>query len=294
MFLWEGVTEFVAVAEMESFTAASKQLGISTAQVSRQISALENRLNTKLFYRTTRKVSLTEEGSIYYRHCRQVMDSLEEAERAISDRRGRPQGSLKLTAPVTYGEQYVMPLIIDFMLLYPEIDVVMDLSNQTVDLVEGGFDLAIRLGKLSSSSMMAKKLTTRTQFVCAAPAYLEKFGIPHSLSELRHHNCLVGNYDHWRFQENSRERSIRVSGSLRCSSGFALRDAALKGIGLVQLPDYYIADDLAQGTLIPILDKYQEPEEGIWALYPHNRHLSPKVRLLVDYLAESLPSLVLK
>ncbi|GAL06738.1 transcriptional regulator LysR family [Photobacterium aphoticum] len=169
MFLWEGVTEFVAVAEAESFTAAAKQLGISTAQVSRQISALENRLNTKLFYRTTRKVAVTEEGGIYYRHCRQIMDSLAEAERAISDRRGTPQGSLKLTAPVMYGEQYVMPLINDFMLQYPELDVTMDLTNQTVDLVEGGFDLAIRLGRLTNSTMMAKKLTTRMQYVCAAP-----------------------------------------------------------------------------------------------------------------------------
>ncbi|MGF1699240.1 LysR substrate-binding domain-containing protein [Photobacterium makurazakiensis] len=290
MFLWEGVSEFVAVAESESFTMASKQLGISTAQVSRQVSALENRLNTKLFYRTTRKVSLTEEGGIYYRHCRQLQDGLEEAERAISDRRGAPQGSVKLTAPVTYGEQYVMPLVADFMLQYPEIEVMMDLTNRQIDLVEGGFDLAIRLGKLSSSSMMAKKLTARTQYTCAAPAYLEKYGIPHSLSELRHHNCLVGNHDHWRFQEADKERSVRVSGNLRCNSGFALRDAALKGIGLVQLPDYYIADDLASGELVPVLDNFQEADEGIWALYPHNRHLSPKVRLLVDFLASSLSS----
>ena len=214
MFLWEGVSEFVAVAESESFTAAAKQLGISTAQVSRQISALENRLNTKLFYRTTRKVSLTEEGTIYYQHCRRLMDGLEEAERAISDRRDTPQGSLKLTAPVTYGEQYIMPLVVDFMLRYPEIEVTMDLTNQTVDLVEGGYDLAIRLGKLSSSSMMAKRLTCRTQYVCASPSYLEKYGIPHSLSELRHHNCLVGNYDHWRFQEAGKERSVKVEGTL--------------------------------------------------------------------------------
>ncbi|MGF1685930.1 LysR family transcriptional regulator [Photobacterium japonica] len=290
MFLWEGVSEFVAVAEAESFTAAAKQLGISTAQVSRQVSALENRLNTKLFYRTTRKVAVTEEGGIYYRHCRQLLDGLAEAERAISDRRGTPQGSLKLTAPVMYGEQYVMPLINDFILQYPELDVVMELNNQTVDLVEGGFDLAIRLGRLTNSTMMAKKLTTRVQYVCAAPSYLEKYGLPHSLSELRHHNCLVGNFDHWRFLEAGRERSVRVSGSLRCSSGYALRDAALKGIGVVQLPDYYVADDLASGALISILEHLQEPEEGIWALYPHNRHLSPKVRLLVDFLAEKLPN----
>jgi len=288
MFLWEGVSEFVSVAQTSSFTGASKILGISTAQVSRQVSALENRLNTKLFYRTTRKVSLTEEGSVYYRHCRQVMAGLEDAERAISNLRNAPQGLVKLTAPVTYGEKYIMPLVIDFMAQYPEVEVNVVLSNQTVDLVEGGYDLAIRLGKLGDSSMMAKRLTSRTQYVCASPKYLEQFGIPHSLSELKQHNCLVGNTDHWRFIESGKEKSIRVSGSLTCNSGYGLRDAAIKGIGLIKLPDYYISEDLKSGDLVSILENYQEPEEGIWALYPQNRHLSPKVRLLVDYLAEQL------
>lgn len=291
MFQWEGVTEFVAVAETESFTAASKRLGISTAQVSRQVSALENRLNTKLFYRTTRKVSLTEEGSVYYQHCRQVLDGLEEAERALSNLRGTPQGLIKLTAPVTYGEKYIMPLVNDFMLQYPELEVNIDLTNRQVDLVEGSFDLAIRLGRLTSSSMMAKRLTTRTMYVCASPAYLAKFGVPHSLSELRHHNCLIGNLDHWRFQESGKEKSVRVSGNLNCNSGYGLRDAVLKGIGIAQLPDYYIDKDLDSGEIVPILTNYQEPEEGIWALYPHNRHLSPKVRMLVDFLAEELPKI---
>ena len=289
MFLWEGVTEFVAVAETESFTAASKRLGISTAQVSRQVSALENRLNTKLFYRTTRKVSLTEEGNVYYQHCRQVLDGLEDAERAISNLRGTPQGLIKLTAPVTYGEKYIMPLVNDFMLQYPEVEVTIDMTNRQVDLVEGSFDLAIRLGRLTSSSMMAKRLTSRTMYVCASPEYLQKYGIPHSLSELRQHNCLIGNYDHWRFQESGKEKSIRVSGTLNCNSGYGLRDAVIKGIGLAQLPDYYIDKDLELGAIVPILTNYQEPDEGIWALYPHNRHLSPKVRMLVDYLAEQLP-----
>jgi len=288
MFLWEGVSEFVSVAQTSSFTGASKILGISTAQVSRQVSALENRLNTKLFYRTTRKVSLTEEGSVYFRHCRQVMAGLEDAERAISNLRNAPQGLVKLTAPVTYGEKYIMPLVIDFMTQYPEVEVNVVLSNQTVDLVEGGYDLAIRLGKLGDSSMMAKRLTSRTQYVCASPKYLEQFGIPHSLSELKQHNCLVGNTDHWRFIESGKEKSIRVSGSLTCNSGYGLRDAAIKGIGLIKLPDYYISEDLKSGDLVSILENYQEPEEGIWALYPQNRHLSPKVRLLVDYLAEQL------
>jgi DNA-binding transcriptional LysR family regulator len=126
------------------------------------------------------------------------------------------------------------------------------------------------------------------QILRVSSKYLEQFGIPHSLSELKQHNCLVGNTDHWRFIESGKEKSIRVSGSLTCNSGYGLRDAAIKGIGLIKLPDYYIDEDLKSGVLVSILENYQEPEEGIWALYPHNRHLSPKVRLLVDYLAEKL------
>ena len=285
---WEGISEFVNVAETESFTQASKKLTISTAQVSRQINALEQRLNIKLFYRTTRKVSLTEEGRVFYQHCRGVLDGLDAAERAITNLQSTPQGKIKLTAPVTYGELHILPLINDFMQQYTDIEVTAYLSNQQLDLVDEGFDLAIRLGKLSDSSMMAKKLTERTNFVCASPAYLEKYGIPHSLSELNKHNCLLGTRDYWHFSDGGKEKNIRVAGKLRCNSGSVLVDAALKGLGIVQLPDYYIKEHLTNGNLITLLDNYKAPDEGIWAIYPQNRHLSPKIRLLVDYLSTHL------
>lgn len=285
---WEGISEFVNVAETESFTQASKKLAISTAQVSRQVNALEQRLNIKLFYRTTRKVSLTDEGRIFYQHCRGVLDGLDAAERAITNLQSTPQGKIKLTAPVTYGELHILPLINDFMLQYPDIDVTAYLSNQQLDLVDEGFDLAIRLGKLNDSSLMAKKLTERTNFVCASPAYLEKYGIPHSLSELNKHNCLLGTRDYWHFSESGKEKNLRVAGKLRCNSGSVLVDAALKGLGIVQLPDYYIKEHLASGSLITLLDNYKGSNESIWAIYPQNRHLSPKIRLLVNYLSTHL------
>ena len=292
---WDGISEFVYVAEYESFTRAAKELGISTAQVSRQISALEKRLNIKLLYRTTRKVSLTEEGRVFYQHCRGVLDGLDAAEQAVSNLQAKPQGRIKLTAPVTYGEQQLLPFINDFMVQYRDIEVTAFLSNQKIDLIEGGYDLAIRIGKLSDSTMMAKKLSHRTNFVCAAPAYLEKYGVPYSLVDLRQHNCLLGTRDYWHFIEDSgnannadKETNLRVSGSVQYNSGHSLVDAALKGLGIVQLPDYYVQKHLASGALVSVLDDYREPEEGIWAIYPHNRHLSPKIRLLVDYLAERL------
>ncbi|WP_028767374.1 LysR substrate-binding domain-containing protein [Shewanella fidelis] len=288
MFNWEGVSEFVAVAEAESFTKASQRLGISTAQVSRQISALETRLAAKLFHRTTRKVSVTEVGRIYYQHCRQVLDGLEEAERAITNLQTSPRGLLKITAPVTYGEMTIAPLVNDFAALYPELEVKLNLSNQKLDLVDEGYDLAIRLGHLEDSSMMAKKLSSRTQYVCASPDYLSTYGIPHSLSELDQHNCLIGTMDYWRFQENGKTRNVRVKGSLSCNSGHALVDAAIKGIGIVQLPDYYVLPYIESGELTALLEQNRQPEEGIWALYPQNRHLSPKVRMLLEHLNNGL------
>ncbi|MBE9399055.1 LysR family transcriptional regulator [Pontibacterium sp. N1Y112] len=288
MYSWEGVTEFVAVSETGSFTNAAQRLGISVAQVSRQVSALESRLATKLFYRTTRKVTVTEAGQLYYQHCRQVLDGLEEAERTLTNMQRTPRGQLKITAPTTYGENQIAPLLNNFMCDYPDLHLECHFTNQKVDLIDNGYDLAIRLGKLEDSSLMAKRLASRRQYVCASPDYLAANGEPHLLSELEQHNCLRGTLEYWRFQENGQERNIKVSGNIHCNSGQALTDAALKGLGLVQLPDYYIQSYLEAGTLIAVLQNYQQSDEGIWALYPHNRHLSPKVRMLVDYLSEKL------
>lgn len=285
---WEGISEFVYVAENESFTLASKKMAISTAQVSRQITALEKRLNIKLFYRTTRKVSLTEEGRVFYQHCRSVLDGLDAAERAITNLQSKPQGKIKLTAPVTYGEQQILPLVNNFVKRYSDVEVSAYLSNRQIDLSEDGYDLAIRVGKLSDSSMMAKKLAKRTNYVCASQSYLDNHGTPHAISELNKHSCLLGSADYWHFSEQGKDKNMRIRGRLRYNNGYSLTDAALKGLGIVQLPDYYVQQYFTTGQLIPILDNYRAPDEGIWAIYPQNRHLSPRIRLLVDYLAEQL------
>ncbi len=288
MFSWEGVNEFVAVAEAESFTIAASRLGISTAQVSRQIGALEVRLAVKLFYRTTRKVTITDTGQIYYNHCRQILDGLAEAERAISDLHQTPKGRLNLTAPVTYGENRIAPLVNDFVVSYPELEVNLTLTNQMLDLVAESYDLAIRLGELEDSTMMAKRLATRTHYVCASPNYLAVHGAPNTLSELEQHNCLQGTLGYWRFQESGKTRHIRVKGNMRCNSGWALVDAARKGMGIIQLPDYYVEAELETNGLVSMLDAFRAPDDGVWAIYPQNRHLSPKVRLLLDHLGQGL------
>lgn len=288
MFNWEGITEFVSVAETESFTDASKRLGISTAQVSRQITALESRLSVKLFHRTTRKVSITETGQIYYNHCRQVLDGLVEAERAITDLSKTPKGKLNLTATVSYGELKIAPLINDFAALYSELEVNLVLTNRMLDLVGDRYDLAIRLGKLEDSTLMARRLASRTSHVCASPDYLAKRGLPKKPQDLQQHNCLQGIDNYWRFQEKGKTHHISVKGSVKCNSGWSLVDAALKNIGIVQLPDYYVQTHLKSGRLINLLEKFQDQDEGIWGVYPQNRHLSPKVSLLLEYLGRNL------
>jgi Transcriptional regulator len=288
MTIWDGINEFVCVVETESFTAAAKRLEVSVAHISRQVNQLENRLGAKLLYRTTRKLRLTEVGEVYYQHARKILDDMQAAERAVMEMEGKPTGKLRITAPVYYGEYFLAPLVNDFLLQYPQLDLELKLTNETVDLVKEGYDLAIRLGTLDSSSLMCRKLARRTQYLCASPAYLTTHGTPQTLADLANHRCLGGSLDHWRFLENGKLRNWRVGSAWSCNSGLALKDAALKGLGIVQLPDYYVQAALAQGSLVSLLESQRLPDDGVWVVYPQNRHLSPKVRLLVDFLVTQL------
>ncbi len=288
MTIWDGINEFVCVVETESFTAAAKRLEVSVAHISRQVNQLEDRLGAKLLYRTTRKLRLTEVGEVYYQHARKILDDMQAAERAVMEMEGKPTGKLRITAPVYYGEYFLAPLVNDFLLQYPQLDLELKLTNETVDLVKEGYDLAIRLGTLDSSSLMCRKLARRTQYLCASPAYLAAHGTPQTLADLANHRCLGGSLDHWRFLENGKLRNWRVGSAWNCNSGLALKDAALKGLGIVQLPDYYVQEALAQGSLVSLLESHRLPDDGVWVVYPQNRHLSPKVRLLVDFLVAQL------
>ena len=288
MTIWDGINEFVCVVETESFTAAAKRLEVSVAHISRQVNQLEDRLGAKLLYRTTRKLRLTEVGEVYYQHARKILDDMQAAERAVMEMEGKPTGKLRITAPVYYGEYFLAPLVNDFLLQYPQLDLELKLTNETVDLVKEGYDLAIRLGTLDSSSLMCRKLARRTQYLCASPAYLAAHGTPQTLADLANHRCLGGSLDHWRFLENGKLRNWRVGSAWSCNSGLALKDAALKGLGIVQLPDYYVQAALAQGSLVSLLESQRLPDDGVWVVYPQNRHLSPKVRLLVDFLVAQL------
>lgn len=285
---WEGLDEFVAVAECGQFTAAAERLGLSSSQISRQVARLEERLQTRLFYRSTRKVSLTEAGQTFLQHCQRLQDGREEALRAIGDLAGEPKGLLRMTCAVAYGERFIVPLVNDFMALHPQLRLEIELTNRPLDLLQEGLDLAIRLGRLQDSRLVAARLAPRVMYLCAAPAYLQRYGRPHSLSELPQHNCLIGSSDQWLFQQEGHEQALRVQGNWRCNSGEAVLDAALRGFGLCQLPDYYVQAHLRSGALVALLEAQQPPNTAVWALYPQQRHLSPKVRQLVEHLKSGL------
>lgn len=285
---WFGVSEFVAVAETASFSQAAVQLQMSVAQVSRNVRDLETRLQVQLLQRTTRQVRLTESGALYLQQCRPLLQALTQANQQVLDLQVQPSGSLKLTAPVYFGETVIAPLLHEFLSKYPKLQLELELTNTQLDLVKGGFDLAIRLGQLHDSNLQARRLANRRSFLAASPGYLVQFGTPRTLDELSNHRLLVGSVDSWRFEHGGERISIKPTPYIRCNSGVALTDAAIRGLGITQLPDYYLLDHIRIGALQALLPEYQPADDGIWGLYPFNQHLPQKVRLLLDYLQQQL------
>jgi DNA-binding transcriptional LysR family regulator len=285
---WEGLDEFVAVVECGSFLRAAERLRRSSSHISRQVARLEERLQARLLYRTTRRVSLTEAGQTFFSRCQRLIEERDDAFVAISDLHSAPTGLLRMTAAVTYGERFIVPLVNAFMAQYPQLRVDIELSNRSLDLVQEGYDLAIRLGRLSESSLIATRIAPRSLYLCASPEYLQRYGRPHSLSELAGHNCLIGTSDTWMLQTMGREQPFKPSGNWRCNSGQAVLDAALNGLGLCQLPDYYVLEPLRRGALVSLLEDHRPPDSAVWAVYPQRRYPLPKVRLLVDCLKRGL------
>ena len=288
MSRWEGLDEFVAVAECGNFSRAAERLRLSSSHVSRQVALLEDRLQARLLYRTTRRVSLTEAGQIFFARCQRLIEERDEAFLSIGDLQSAPSGLLRMTSAVAYGERFIVPLANEFMARHPQLKLEIELTNRTLDMVHEGFDLAIRLGRLNESSLVATRIAPRAMYLCASPAYLERYGRPHTLSELGRHNCLIGTGDTWSFEQDGREFQFRPSGNWRCNSGQAVLDAALRGFGLCQLPDYYVFDLLRRGELVALLDTHQPPNTAVWAVYPQRRYALPKVRLLIEALKTGL------
>ncbi len=288
MSRWDGIDEFVAVAEAESFSRAAQRLGLSTSGVSREVARLEDRLATRLLYRTTRQVSLTDAGRLFLTRCRALIQERDAAMQLIGEDEGELKGQLRMTCASAYGERYVVPAINSFALTHPRLSLHIELDDAVRDLVSDGFDLAIRFGRLSDSRLIARRLASRTRRLCAAPAYLEQHGAPQTLADIASHACVVGASETWIFNDGGVETMVRPKGRWRCNSGQAVLDAAMAGLGLCQLPNFYVDEPVLRERLVPLLEAFRPADEGVWAVYPHLRHLPAKVRLLVEHLENEL------
>ncbi len=279
---------FVKVVEGSSFAAAARHFGLSPAMVSKHIVSLEERLGARLLNRTTRQVSPTEIGREFYERSTRILADLDEAEQAASALQAMPKGLLRLNGPLSFGIRHLAPAIIDYLAACPEAAIDVTLSDRVVDLVDEGFDLAIRIARLADSSLIARRIAPCRIVACAAPAYLKKHGAPRRPADLTAHNCLGYSYaalrNEWRFTGPDGAESVRIAGRLNANNGDVLRLAALRGEGIVIQPTFLIGDDLASGELVSILPGFVPDELVIQAVYPHSRHLSVKVRSFIDFL----------
>jgi len=283
---WESMEAFIEVVRQGSFSAAAIKLNVSVSHISRLISQLEAELGTTLLFRTTRRIRLSDAGELYYKHCRDLPEALSSAEEMISTLNQTPIGAFKMTCATTFGERYIAPLVNDFLLDHPKIDLDFHLTNRSVDLIEEGYDLAIRMGSMKDSSHLLRRLCDRVEYLCASREYIDQYGIPHTLAELNKHRCLIGSKNHWLFQQSGQRKEVKIPSQWRSNSGPALLDAVRKGLGIAQLPDYYVNEDLASGKLIALLPHYQYPYSGVWLVYPKARQPSPKLQAICDYLIQ--------
>ena len=288
MSRWDGIEPFLAVGETGSFTRAAARLKLSVSQVSREIARLEERLDTQLLSRTTRRVTLTEAGAILLDRARNMIDDREEAFDAVSRTDAGAGGLLRVTCSVAYGERHLMPLINQFLSENPAISVMVDLSNRLVDLVGDGFDLGIRTGSSHESKLKAAPLTTRSRHLCASPAYLERSGTLSSLDDMENHYCLLGTSERWEFTQSGQIVQFNPKAQWRCNSGFAVLDAALHGLGICQLPDFYVETHLASGALVELLPQHRPEEQVVWAVYPDRAHQPVRLVRLIDFLQDQL------
>lgn len=282
---------FVLVATKGSLTAAAVAEGVTPAIMGRRLDALEDRLGVRLLVRTTRRLTLTQEGLAFLEDCQRILADLANAESAVSLGSGRVGGHLRVTAPAGFGRKHVAPLLLEFMRANADVTVSLDLSDRTVDLVNEGFDCAVRLGGMVDSSLVAVRLGEMRRVVVGSPSYFEQFGVPRTLDDLHGHSCLtVSTQPGWDFRDPAhagRSLLFKPPGRFVCNDGAVLRDWALAGMGLAWRSVWEVGDDLRWGRLASVLDDYATPPVGIYAVFPQRRHLPLRVRRFVDLLQSS-------
>ena len=280
---------FVRVADLGGFTAAARTMRISKAAVSKYVAALETHLQVQLINRTTRRLHLTQEGQVYLAHCLRILEDIHEADQSVSLMKSTPKGLLRLNGPMSFGYLHLASAISDFMALYPDVRVDFELNDRFVDVVEEGWDVAIRIGRLADSGLYARKLAPARLVLCGSPSYFIQHGIPETPQDLIHHVCLGYTYvamgNAWVFVgPDGEEFRFSFRPRLRVNNGDAIRMALLAGQGLAVSPTFIVGGDLQSGVLQRVMSEWTLPDLEIYALYPHNRHLSTKVRVFIDFL----------
>ena len=287
----EDMRILVEVVDRGSFSAAALRLGRTKQLVSRRIMELEARLGVQLLMRTTRKLTPTELGHDYVERARRILAEVEDANQTIASHVEMPRGTLRLTAPLTFGQTHLSQILTGFLSLYPGVKIDLDMTDRPVDIVAEGYDLAVRIGILPDSTLIARRLTSVHMVICAAPEYLDRFGVPETIRDLKSHNCLEYRHSRgttWPVSISGRLEHISVSGAYRANNGDVLRDAAVAGLGLTQLPTFIVQRDLDERRLVTILDDYAPPPTAAHVVHPAHRQNSRLVRAFTDYLVANL------
>ncbi len=288
----DDMTLFTQVVDAGSYSAAAHLTDLSRSLISKRIKALETRLGVRLLNRTTRKLSLTESGEIYLAYCRSVGRLCSEAEERMGELGNTPQGRLRISMPITYGQLFVAPLVAGFLARYPHIRLDAQMEDRFVDLVEAGVDVALRIGQLEDSALVARRISSVRLVTVASPRYLAARGTPASPADLSRHNCLTYRHERqrstaWYFTVDGEQTAIPVDGNLRADNGLLLRDAAQSGAGITILPDFMLSGALSDGSLVEILQPYHQNRLGVYAVHTHRRP-PLKIKVWLDYLAEHL------
>jgi DNA-binding transcriptional LysR family regulator len=286
------IESFVAVSTKGSLTAAALAEGVAPAVIGRRIDALEERLGVKLLVRTTRRITLTHEGSAYLEDCQRVLADLASAEASVSAGGVKASGHLRITAPAGFGRRHVAPLVPGFIAAHPDVSLSLNLSDRVVDIVNEGLDCAVRVGDLPDSSLVSVRLADNRRLCVAAPAYLQRAGVPATPAELMRHACLTLSSDAsqtrgWAFQTGGEVTHLRPGGPLDCSDGQVLHDWCVQGLGIAWRSTWEVADDVAAGRLQVVLEEFAAPPNGIYAVFPQRKHLPLRVRLWIDFLKHS-------
>lgn len=282
------ISVFCKVIETQSFTQAAAQQNISVAMASKLVAQLEEKLKTRLLQRTTRKISPTEAGLLYYQRCQPILLELEEAESSISELSSALHGKLSISVPRDFGLLFLTPNLSTFIKAHPHLHMDIAFNDRMVDLVAEGYDLALRIGNLQDSSLVAKKIATASRHIVASPHYLSQNRIPQTPAELVQHDCLLykatGNQIYWEFEHNNQLQRIKMSSKLVCNNGLTLVEFAKAGLGILNIPDFFIKEALKTGELVEILADYHQQPLDIHIVYPHRRHLAAKTKAFMEFL----------